>query len=344
MNPRRCLTSLLPALASFTVAHAAAGPITSHQAPYPTVGEIERLDPALDHLLAPDAKLEKLAEGFNWSEGPVWVPKENSLLFSDTKEGIAYRWRAADGITVFLNPSGFTGEHYDGREPGSNGLTLDPQGRVVLAQHGDRRIARLNPDGKTFTTVADRYDGKRFNSPNDLCYDRRGNLYFTDPPYGVGPSTKIELDFQGIFRVSPDGKVTLLSKELARPNGIGLSPDERTLYVGNSDSARPVILAFDLRSDGTVGPSRVFFDAKPLNAQGRRGALDGMDVDAEGNLWTTGPGGVLILSPAGKLLGAIHPGMANANTAFGGDDGTTLYITAGAALLRIKTKVRGAAY
>ena len=172
----------------------------------------------------------------------------------------------------------------------------------------------------------------------------RADVLVTDPPYGVGPSTKVELDFQGIFRVGVDGKVTLLSKELARPNGIGLSPDERTLYVGNSDSARPVILAFELRPDGTVGASRVFFDAKPLNAQGRRGALDGMDVDTEGNLWTTGPGGVLILSPAGKLLGAIHPGTANANTAFGGDDGKTLYITAGPALLRIKTKVKGAAF
>ena len=157
----------------------------------------------------------------------------------------------------------------------------------MLAQHGDRRVARLNPDGKTFTTIVDRYDGKRFNSPNDLCFDRKGNLYFTDPPYGTGPSTVRELDYQGVYRVNPDGKVTLLSKELARPNGIAVSPDQRILYVANSDNARPVIMAYEPKNDGTVGSGRIFFDSVPLRSGGRRGAMDGMEVDAQGNLWAT---------------------------------------------------------
>ncbi len=321
----------------------AADPIVSLKPPYPTIGQIERLDPALDQLLPTDAKIEKLAEGFNWSEGPVWMPKERQLVFSDVPENIVYRWREGPGIDIFLNPSGFTGDSYDGRERGSNGLNVDGEGRLVLAQHGDRRVARLNPDGKTFTTIADRYDGKRFNSPNDLCFDRKGNLYFTDPPYGVGPSTKIELDYQGVYRASPDGKVTLLSKELARPNGIAVSPDQRTIYVANSDNARPVIMAYELKDDGTVGPGRVFFDSVPLRSGGRRGAMDGMEVDAQGNLWATGPGGVLIISPQGKHLGTLLTGQATANCAFG-DDGSTLYITADMFLCRVKTKTKGTGF
>jgi gluconolactonase len=343
MSPTlRLSVTLAAALAAVALAAAAPAAITSEALPYPAFGEIERLDPALDALLAPDAKMQKLGAGFNWSEGPVWMPKESQLVFSDVPEDIAYRWREGAGIDVFLQPSGFTGTFYDGRERGSNGLGVDLEGRLLLCQHGDRRIARLAADGRSFETVADRFDGKRFNSPNDLCVDRRGNVYFTDPPYGVGPGTKVELDFQGVYQCSPDGTVVLLSKELARPNGIALSPDEKTLYVANSDGALPVIMAFQLRADGTAGPGRIFFDSRPLRTAGRRGgAMDGMEVDAAGNLWATGPGGVLVLSPEGKHLGTLLTGRATANCCFGDADGGTLYMTADDTLVRVRTKTKG---
>jgi gluconolactonase len=322
---------------------AAASAITSLPAPYPSMGEIERLDPALDTLLARGAKLEKLAEGFDWSEGPVWVPAEGQLLFSDVPQNVIYRWRDGEGVHVFLTPSGFTGEKYEGRESGSNGLVLDAHGRLVLAQHGDRRVARLNLDGRSFTTIADRYEGGRFNSPNDLCYDRAGNLYFTDPPYGLPSNAKQEIEYQGVYRVTPAGQVTLLVREQTRPNGIALSPDERTLYVANSDSKHPVIMAYSLRGDGTVSGGRVLFDTTALAGAGRRGLPDGLKVDQQGNLWATGPGGVLILTPDGRHLGTILTGQATANCAFG-DDGSTLYITADGILCRIRTRVVGTGF
>jgi len=344
MNTPRLLFVTVFVLGSALTVHVT-GPVVSHKAPYPTIGQIDRVDPALDQLLPADAKIEKLAEGFQWAEGPVWMPKEQQLAFSATRENIAYLWRAGTGAEVLLSPSGLTatGSVYDGREPGSNGLTIDSQGRLVLCQQGDRRIARLNTDGKTFTTMADRYDGKRFNSPNDLCFDRKGNLYFTDPPYGTGPSTVRELDYCGVFRVTPDGKVTLLTKELDRPNGIGLSPDQRTLYVSNSTRQRPIIMAYALKDDGTLGAGRIFFDAAPLYQSGHRGVPDGLKVDQHGNLWANGPGGILIISTEGKHLGTISPGMMTANCAFG-DDGSSLYIAADMCLCRVKTKTKGCGF
>ena len=332
-------------LLSSVVIASAAGPIVSYPAPYPAIGKIERIDPALDDLLPADAKIEKLAEGFLWVEGPVWMPKEKQLAFSAVRENVAYRWRDGVGAKPLVSPSGLTSTNtgYDGREPGSNGLTIDLQGRLVLCQQGDRCVARLNPDGKTFTTLAGRYDGKRFNSPNDLCFDRKGNLYFTDPPYGVGPSTVREMDYCGVFRVTPDGKVTLLTKELDRPNGIALSPDQRTLYVANSTRQRPVIMAYELKEDGTLGTGRVFFDASPLYRSGFRGVPDGLRVDQHGNLWANGPGGILIISAAGKHLGTLSPGTMTANCAFG-DDGSTLYIAADSCLCRVKTKTKGCGF
>ncbi len=340
-NVAVCLISLTLAASGLG---AAENPITSFSAPYPTLGSIERLDPALDAVLAPDATIEKLAEGFTWAEGPVWVAANEVLLCSDVPQNRVYQWKDGAGISVFLEPSGFTGEKYEGRERGSNGLTLDREGRLTLCQHGDRRVARLGPDGKSFITLADRWEGKRFNSPNDLCFDRAGNLFFTDPPYGLGPKTKQEIDFCGVYRLRADGKLTLLSRDLERPNGLALSPDERTLYVGNSHGPRPIIMAFALQADGSVGPGRVFWDSSALVSRTKRpGALDGMKVDTAGNLWTTGPGGVLIISPEGKHLGSILTGRATANCAFGGTDGHTLYLTADHTLLRIKTKAAGAA-
>lgn len=327
---------LFPTFAATSSAFAE-GAIKSFKPPYDSVGKIERFAPMIDELIPPDAKIEKLAEGFNWSEGPAWWPREQALIFSDVPENVAYRWTEADGVTVFLKPSGFSGEKFEGREPGSNGITVDNQGRLVLCQHGDRRVVRYDAEKKTFVAVADRFEGNRFNSPNDLCFDRTGNVYFTDPPYGMETNAKSEIGFNGVFRATPDGKVTLITRELERPNGIALSLDERTLYVANSHHPRPILLAIELHEDGTPGASRVFFDMQPLMKLGRPGVPDGFRIDRAGNLWATGPGGVLVLNAEGKLLGTIVTGQATANCTFG-PDGKVLYITADSQLLRLRLK------
>lgn len=312
---------------------------------YPTIGKIERLEAALDQLIEPDAQIERLAEGYEWAEGPVWVRRGTAhLLFSDVITNTAHKWDPKTRqATAFLKPSGYTGSTPRGGEPGSNGLTLDPQGRLVLCQHGDRRVARLNDDGKTFTTLVDKFEGKRFNSPNDLVYDRKGNLYFTDPPYGLegkNDDPKKELDFNGVYLLRKGGELVLLTKEFTFPNGVALSPDEKTLYLAQSDPKAPIIKALDVKDDGTVANSRVLFDAAHL-MQGRKGLPDGLKVDAKGNIWTTGPGGVLILSKDGKHLGTLNTGEATANCGWGGNDGSDLYITADMYLCRVKTRTRG---
>lgn len=311
-----------------------------------TIGHVERLDPALDDLLAEDALVEVLADGFDWSEGPVWVGEGGYLLFSDVPANAVFRWREGEGHRRWLEPSGYTGGTARGGEPGSNGLLLDATGRLVLCQHGDRRLARLEaplkgPEAR-FTTVADRWQGRRFNSPNDLALHSSGAIYFTDPPYGLeaGPEDPgREIDFSGIYRVDPDGRVSLLSDELSRPNGIAFSPDERTLYVANSDPERAVWMAWDVESDGGVANGRVFFDATDLVAE-LPGLPDGLKVDAAGNLFATGPGGVLVLAPDGRHLGTIHTTQATANCAFG-DGGRYLYMTADRYLLRIRLGAAG---
>lgn len=312
---------------------------------FPSIGSIERLDPALDQLIAPDAKIERLAEGYEWAEGPVWVQRDGGhVLFSDVVKNTVHKWDSKTAqATPFLQPSGYTGPNPRGGEPGSNGLTLDPQGRLVLCQHGDRRVARLNDDGKTFTTVVDKYEGKRFNSPNDLVYDKSGNLYFTDPPYGLegkNDDPKKELDFNGVYLLRKSGELVLLTKEFTYPNGVALSPDEKTLYVAQSDPKAAIVKAMDVKPDGTVTNSRVLFDATGL-VGGRKGLPDGLKVDTRGNLFVTGPGGVLILSKDGKHLGTIATGEATANCGWGGRDGSELYITADMYLCRVKTKTRG---
>jgi gluconolactonase len=325
-----------------------------HNAPYPSFGSIERLDPALDKLLPADAKLENLAEGFEWIEGPVWVKKGGYLLFSEIPHNLIYKWAEGKGVTEFMKPSGDHGNHAELKEPGSNGLALDKKGSLLLCEHGDRRVARLpslaQPNGKQIV-VADKYQGKRLNSPNDLVVHSSGDIFFTDPPYGmskksdppgpdINPPEK-ELEFQGVYRVDGKGKVTLLHDKLERPNGIGLSPDEKTLYVANSHPPRPIWMAFDVKPDRTVANGRVFFDSAPLIASTKRtGMPDGLKVDKQGNVFATGPGGVLIFSPQGKHLGTILTGQATANVAWG-DDGSTLYITADMILARIKTSTKG---
>jgi gluconolactonase len=309
---------------------------------YPWMGKIERLDPAIDRLLAPDAVIEKLAAGFEWSEGPVWVKRGGYLLFSDVPNNVVFKWEPGLGTTQFLYPSGYTSSARRGGEPGSNGLTLDSQGRLILCQHGDRQVGRLEKNGK-IKPVAQYYRYGRFNSPNDLVYKSNGDLYFTDPPYGLqklNDDPNKELLFNGVYRVTPKGEVTLLTSELTFPNGIAFSPDEKTLYVAVSDPRNAVVMEYEVLPKGTLGSGRVFFDANGLLKKGK-GLPDGLKVDKQGNVWATGPGGVLILSPQGKHLGTINTGEATANCAFGGKDGSTLYITADMYLCRVQTLTRG---
>jgi gluconolactonase len=314
---------------------------------YPTMGKIVRLSPEFDKLVPPDAVLEKLADGFIWVEGPVWVPNGNYLLFSDIPQNSIFKWQEGKGISLFLKPSGYTGATprggKPGDEPGSNGLLLDPEGRLVMMEHGDRRVSRLEKDGKTKTTLADRYMGKRLNSPNDGVYKSNGDLYFTDPPYGlpkIWDDPGRELDFCGVYRLSKDGTLTLLTKDMTRPNGITFSPDEKTLYVANSDPDRPVWMAFPVKEDGTLGEGRVFYDSTKWYQEKRPGLPDGMKVDQAGNLFATGPGGVHVFTPAGKHLGTIDTGEKTANCNWG-NDGTVLYVAADHNICRIKLSTKG---
>lgn len=306
----------------------------------PSAGSIERIDPALDKLIAPGAVIERLAAGFGWAEGPLWY--DDSLLFSDIPANTVFRWKPGGRATPYIRPSGYTGALKRGGEAGSNGLARDRQGNLVLCQHGDRCLARLEKDGN-FTVFAAYYKMRRFNSPNDLVFKRNGDVYFTDPPYGLekgNADLKKELPFNGVFRVKPSGEATLLVNDLTFPNGLAFSPDEKTLYIAVSDPVAPRIMAYEVQPDGLLGRSRVFFDAAPL-AKTRAGLPDGLKVDRAGNVFATGPGGVLVISPAGRHLGTILTGDATANCAWGGN-GSVLYITANHDLLRIQTITRGA--
>jgi gluconolactonase len=329
----------------------------SARTPGPAVGRIERLDPALDALVPPGARIEQLAQGFLWSEGPVWRRRpggagaRGELLFSDVPGNTIYRWQEGRGLSVFLRPAGFTGPDPPGRELGTNGLTLDGAGALVMADHGNRQVARLDERTYTKVTLADRFAGKRLNSPNDLVFAANGDLYFTDPPYGLAgqdADPAKELPFSGVYRRAPGGVLSLVTRELARPNGLAFSPDGRTLYVANSDPARAVVVAYAVGADGLVvgapdARGRVLFDATPLVRRGLPGLPDGLRVAADGTLFATGPGGVLVLTPAGRHLGTIVTGQPTANCAFG-DDGRTLYITANDRLLRVRLAVRGAGF
>ncbi|HWA88229.1 MAG TPA: SMP-30/gluconolactonase/LRE family protein [Opitutus sp.] len=303
-------------------------------------GRVESFDPAFDKLVAADAKIEKLADGITWAEGPVWF--DGGIIFSDVPKNVIYRWQEGwANKRVFLRPSGQLAAAPGFREPGSNGLAVDRQGRLLLCQCGERRIGRWEPE-HGYTSIADRYDGKRFNTPNDLVVKRNGDIYFTDPPYGFSEGTDSKLretPWHGVYRVAADGKVTLLTKSISYPNGIAFSPDEKTLYVSSTENGHAHIEAFDVQADGTIANGRMFFDGQALSAKDLPGVTDGFKVDRDGNVWTSGPGGILVVSPAGKLLGRINLGLA-ANCAWG-DDGGTLYITASHALARVRTRTKG---
>ncbi|RZJ65925.1 MAG: SMP-30/gluconolactonase/LRE family protein [Flavobacterium sp.] len=295
-------------------------------------GKITAIDPTFSTLVAPDAKIEILASGFTWAEGPVWVKDGDYLLFSDPRQNEIFKWNKKDGLTTWLNKSGYTAAAFYSDEPGSNGLLINKQGELVACEQGNRRISKMKIGEATKTTIAGSFDGKPFNSPNDICQHSSGAYYFTDPPYGFqgmkdDPTERTQMF--GVYRIAPDGTVTRIIDNLKRPNGIALSPDEKTLYVSQTDR-EAVIMSYPVNADGSVGKGKIFFDLRPLYT-----AADGMKIDKDGNIFTGAGNGVMVISPMGKYLGKIDTGMPTANCAFGADG--YLYITAGKQLLRVKT-------
>jgi gluconolactonase len=302
------------------------------------VGSITRLDPAFDTLVPKDAQIEKLAGGFTFTEGPLWRPS-GVLWFSDVVGNVVRQWSPDGKVTEILKPGGYDGNSLPvGGFNGPNGSTSAKDGDVLLCQHGNRRIVRIGKDMQV-TTLVDKFEGKKFNSPNDLVYRSDGTLYFTDPPYGLPKDDSDpakELSFNGVFKLA-NGKLQVVIKDLTRPNGIALSPDEKTLYIANSDEKHKVWMRYDVAADGTVGNGKLFAD---VTAEKEDGLPDGMKVDSQGNIYGSGPGGVWVFSPDGKHLGTIKPPETPANCAWG-DDGKSLYITARTGLYRIKLSVAG---
>lgn len=300
-------------------------------------GTLLHADPRFGLIVSPDSRIEKLAAGFNFTEGPVWSRVESRLLFSDVRGNTVFEWSANQGVRPYIDPV-FEGDTTGYSSYASNGLTLDSSGRLIMCEHGNRVISRVEVDGERTTLVAD-YLGMRLNGPNDATYDSNGWLYFTDPGSGLegrDDSPLRELDFNGIYRLSPDGSLELLHRDQPRPNGIALSPDETTLYVANSSFEEKMWMAYDVDSDGLSNP-RVFFDVSDKTADG---LADGMKVDSRGNVFATGPGGVWVFSPEGIHLGTIMPDEYPANVAWG-DDGQTLYMTAQTGLYRIRLMTDG---
>jgi gluconolactonase len=308
-----------------------------------TVGtplSVVRADAALDRVLAPGARLEKLASGFSFVEGPVWSSADRSLFFSDPNDNRIYRWHEDFGVSVFRTKSGYAGADIGRyRQPGSNGLAIDREGRLTIDEHGNRRVTRLEKNGD-LTVLADRYQGKRLNSPNDLVYRSDGALYFTDPYFGLPDFEKdpaAELPHAGVYRLA-NGVLTLLTSELKGPNGLAFSPDERVLYVSNWDERRKIVMRWDVAADGSISGGRVFADL--TSAPGEE-ALDGLKVDREGNVFVSGPGGLWIFGPDGRHLGTLHLPELAANMAWGGDDLTSLYLTARTGLYRLRVNTGG---
>lgn len=311
---------------------------------FPTLGKIERFDKRFDDLVSTDARIEVLSSGFEWSEGTVWVKDGGFLLFSDIPRNSVMKWVEGEGVSLYLKPAGYTGAIEYGAEPGSNGLLIDPEGRLVSCEHGDRRVSVLTKDGGKRTLV-DNYEGKRLNSPNDGAFKSNGDLYFTDPPYGLPKNfddPRRELDFCGVYRLAKNGKLTLLTDEMTRPNGIAFSPDEKTLYVAQSDPEAAIWRAFEVKADGTLAKSRVFHDVTEMVGK-YPGLPDGMKVDRSGNLFATGPGGIHVFAPDGTPLGRIDTGEKTANCAWG-NDGTVLYMAIDMYIGRIKTNTKGAGW
>lgn len=300
-----------------------------------------RADPRFDRIFSSDARLEKLAEGLLLAEGPVWSKAGAYLLFSDMPANAIYKWEPSKGISLYLKPSGYSGaEPFRGENPGSNGLAFDSAGRLVICEHGDRRITRLELDGRR-TVLVDRFQGRRLNSPNDLAFNSRGDLYFTDPPYGLPggfDDPAKELPFSGVYRLSATGELTLLVQDVAGPNGIAFSPSEKQLYVSDTSGAEPGWLAYDVTPNGALANGRRFLTT-PGWAKGLSGPRDGLKVDRSGNIFATGPGGIHVFAPDGAHLGSIK--VQDATNLAWGDDGSMLYITGKTTLYRIRTLTSG---
>ena len=307
-----------------------------------SIGSIERIDPAFDAIVKADAQIEILADGFEWSEGPLWIEDQKALLFSDVPMNIVYKWTEEKGKETYLTPSGRTGSLPYGDEPGSNGLILSNDGKLVLCQHGDRRVAIMDapltaPEPK-FISIVDNYQGKKFNSPNDAVFNSKGELFLTDPPYGLPKkaedSTK-ELPFQGVYKVA-NGVVKIITDTITRPNGIDLFPGEKTLLVANSDPDKAKWYAFDLLENDSVANARIFYDASEI-AKTEKGLPDGLKIDKQGNVFASGPGGVWVFNSDGKLLGKIKISELTSNCALSPDE-KTLYLTADRYVLRVKLR------
>lgn len=326
----------------FTLALAISVLSASGQDGRPVVALVEKLDPELDRVLPAATPVEQLAAGFVWSEGPVWSRTGGCLFFSDVAANAIYKWTAFDGLATYLERSGYEGPPRSGL-PGSNGLAIDQRGRLVICQQGERRVVRQERDG-TLTVLASHYLGRRLNSPNDLVFASNGDLYFTDPPYGLpegNADPAKELNFNGVYRLTASGELILLTSRISYPNGIALSPDEETLYLSNSDRKQAVWMAFPLKPDRTLGPGQVIHDVTDWQNYSP-GLPDGIKVDRNGYLFTAGPGGIYIMAPDGRFLGRMLIG-ESANCAWG-EDGSVLYITAGNRLCRIQTTTRGAGW
>jgi gluconolactonase len=309
---------------------------------FKTIGSIERIDPALDQIISKDAQPEIIAEGFEWSEGPLWLEDKKMLLFSDIPPNIIYKWTEKDGKQVYLTPSGYTGQEKRGGEVGSNGLLLNRKGQLVLCQHGDRRIAvmdaGLEAPAPSYVTLADNYSGKKLNSPNDAVIRSNGEIYFTDPPYGLEKNMddpKKEIPFQGVYKIGTNGELKLLTDTITRPNGIGFLPGETTLLVANSDPEKAIWYAFDISGDSLTN-ARIFYDATAAGKKDK-GSPDGLKADKNGNVFATGPGGVWIFDKNAKLLGKIRIPESTSNVALANDE-KTLYITADMYVLRVNLR------
>lgn len=311
-------------------------------AQYKTTGSIERLNSSLDKVIDIESKAEIIAEGFDWSEGPLWIAKYNMLLFSDVPKNTIYKWTAAKGTEVYLTPSGFSGTNSKSKEPGSNGLLLDKNGNLVLCQHGNRQMARmeavLNDPKPVFSTLAGNYDGKKFSSPNDAVFSQSGELYFTDPPYGLpmqnDQDPAKEISFNGVYKVNKSGEVVLLTDSITRPNGIAFLPGEKQLIVANSDPAKPNWYIYDVSGD-QLKNGRIFYRAQMQ--KGERGLPDGLKINRKGIVFASGPGGIWIFNSKAVLLGKIKLQESASNVALS-DDEKTLFVTNDMYLLRIKLK------